>query len=146
MLATAVLGTAKAIAHSFFILMEDRGFDEDAIMTDSQLKTFANPDHYKKFSYFGSSFNGWKDIQVMEDLGTILKSSKMISILHKVEIEFNKSYYIKLARMLKSLPTYSQYSGHIDMFLEIVALPYRAFKDMNRNLKQTWVEGADFII
>jgi hypothetical protein len=145
-MAAAVLGTAKAIAHSFFVLMEDRNFDENAIMTNSQLKTFSNSGHFKRLEHFESSFTGWKDIRVMEDLGTILDSSKMINILHKVEIEFNKDYYTKLSRMLKSLPTYSQYSKHIDFFLEMVALPYESFKTMDRNLKRTWIKKSAFII
>jgi len=145
-MAAAVLGTAKAIAHSFFILMEDRNLDEGAIMTSSQLKIFSNPDQFKKLGHFERNFGGWKDIQVMEDLGTVLSSGRMIDILHEVQIEFNKSYYTKLARMLRSLPTYSQYAKHIDFFIEMVALPYTAFKTMNRDLKQNWVKKSDFII
>jgi len=145
-LATAVLGTIKAIAHSFFALVEDHDFAEQLILTNSQLKTFNNLECFHTSKCFSRDFDGWKDIQIMKDLRTILGSSRMMDILHSAKIGFGKSYYSDLNEMLRSLPIYSQYSEYIDLFLEIVALPYKAFREMNRNLKETWVEGSDFIV
>ena len=143
-LATAVLGTAKAIAHSYFLLLEEMNFGEESVMTPSQRKRYEHGRGY--LSLFNTGFDGWKDIPMTAELGTTLSNDEMVSRMNAAEIEFNKSYYNKLSRMLKSLPTYSEYSNHIDLFLEIVALPYRVFRDMDRNLKNTWVDNSDFVI
>jgi hypothetical protein len=47
---------------------------------------------------------------------------------------------------LRNLSAYQKYSKYIDGLMEVVALPKETIDGMNTNIKENWVEGADFII
>jgi hypothetical protein len=141
-LAKAVVGTVKAISHAFFQLLNDADYDKKMIMTPSQQKA----NSYGDFYFFDKAFCYWKNIEIMKALDAIKNSGEMIEILERGKSTFNKTYFNKLKRMMKKLPTYKEYSEYIDYFLEIVELPDDVLNGRDKELKNAWIKGSSFII
>jgi len=145
-LARAVLGASKAVAHAFFKILDSKDYKKSAVMTPTQQRSPA--DNYKDFYFFDTSFSYWKNIWIMKELDTIKTSSVMTKILNGGgdEINLGSTYFRDLKTKMRKLPTYTEYSEHIDKFLEIVKLPVKALKKRDKELKHTWLKKTKFII
>lgn len=135
-LAGIVLGTAKAIVDSYFQMVESKNFETEYISGSINTEVFC----------FHGSFTSWDKIPIMNDFGTTMKSADMRNALHKYEIKYDKAYINQLTEKLRRLPVYNKYAEYIDGLIELVSLPYNKIEKINRDLKATWIEGADFII
>jgi len=133
MLALTVLGTAKAIIDSFFKMVESNNFDEKYVGRGET-------------NMLDHNFKSWDKVGVTKDIGTTKSSSEMASILNNYEIKYNKSYITELTKKLRGLIAYDQYAGHIDTLIELVSMPYKDLNTINKNIKETWIEGEEFII
>lgn len=141
-LASAVIGTAKAIAHAFFKLLDEADYEKSMIMTKSQL----NSNDYANFRFFDNSFSSWKDIEIMRALDATTDSGRMSEILRNGKIKFTKTFFNKLAKRLTSMSSYREYSEYIDTFIELINLPDDLLAERDKDLKHTWVENEEFII
>ena len=136
-LATIVLGTAKAIIDSFFYLWESSEFD---------IKFLAGGYNPENVDFFDSDFNKWDRMEITRILRATRTSKEMVAILNKYKMSYTKKYIRELKSTLRNLPAYRTYSNYIDTFIELISLPYRKLRRIDRNLKNTWVSGKEFII
>jgi hypothetical protein len=141
-MAEIVVGTVKAVAHSFFKLLDEASYKHSMIMTKSQQSSSDRSDFY----FYDSSFCHWKNIDIMKDLGAIKNSSQMIQIMTEGKVEFGKPFFTSLNKKLRSLPVYKDYSDYIDAFVELVSLPSKELSKRDKELKHTWVGNKEFII
>lgn len=141
-MAEIVVGTVKAVAHSFFKLLDEADYKHSMIMTKSQQSSSSNSDFY----FYDSSFCHWKNIDIMKDLDAVRNSSRMIQIMTEGKIEFGKPFFTGLNKKLRSLPVYADYSDYIDAFIELVSLPSKKLLERDKELKHTWVGNKEFII
>jgi hypothetical protein len=141
-LATAVIGTVKAIAHTFFKLLDEASYKRSMFMTASQQSSI----HPNELLLFDDSFASWQNIEIMKALGATKTSKTMREILHRGKIKFTKPFFDRLSKRLKSLSGYREYSEFIDAFIEIVNLPNDLLFERDKDLKHTWVGNKDFVI
>jgi len=141
-MAEMVIGTVKAIAHSFFKLLDEAGYKHSMIMTKAQQSS----SNINDFRFYDSDFCYWKNIEIMNALNAVRNSSRMIEILGKGKIEFGKPFFTALKKKLRALPVYKEYSGYIDAFVELVSLSDGKLLERDKELKHTWVGNKEFII
>ena len=141
-MAKMVIGTVKAIAHSFFKILDEADYKHSMIMTKKQQ---SSNDQYD-FKFFENDFDLWKDIEITKYFNATKDAVSMKRIFTDGEISFTKPYFTTLGKKLKDLPTYKGYSEHIDRFMELVSLSRNVLIRRDKDLKHTWVEGSDFII
>jgi len=141
-LAVAVLGTAKAIAHSFFKILDEADLKHSMVMLQSQ----ENKNRLFKEEFFDPNFSYWKNIAIIKEFKANKTSREMQTILNDYEITFNAQFFNRIKRLLRGLPTYKEYSKYVDSFLEIVSLPSKELAKIDKDLKRTWVEEKEFII
>lgn len=141
-LARAVIGSVKAVSHAFFKILDAGNHNKKIIMTSTQQKS----NSYEDFYFFDGSFSHWKNIEIMKDMGTTKNSNWMMKALNKGEIALNNTYFRDLEKMIRKLPTYREYSEYLDYFLKVVSLPNNKLKGRDKELKNTWVGKAKFII
>ena len=141
-MAEMVVGTVKAVAHTFFRLLDEASYKHSMIMTTAQQSS----KNVNDFRFYDGDFCYWKNIEIMNALNAVRNSSRMIEILHKGKIEFEKPFFTALKKKLRSLPVYKEYSGYIDAFVELVSLPDKKLLERDKELKHTWVGNKEFII
>lgn len=141
-MAEIVVGTAKAVAHSFFKLLDEAGYKHSMVMT----KTQQSSNDRNNFRFYDNNFCYWKNIDIMNALDAVRNSSRMIEILGKGEIEFGKPFLMNLKKKLRSLPVYKEYSDYIDGFVELINVPDEILLKRDKELKHTWVGNKEFII
>lgn len=134
-LASAVLGTVKAIAHAVFKDIEDNDNDINFV-------TFKGADP----NYFHNNYKTWNNIPIINKYGTEKPNGKMRDILHNGQVSFTKAQTKKIEKTLTELSTYDLYSEHIDSFCEVVGQHMNVLKKQETDLKKTWVEDQAFII
>lgn len=137
-LALMVVGTAKAIIDAYFKMLEAKSFNTEYLGNGIIIS--------KNKSCFNDNFDGWKDIEIMKDFNTTMSSQQLREILHSYKIKYTKEYITKLTEKFRRLPTYNKYAEYIDGLLELISLPKDRISKINTDLKETWVQGADFII
>jgi len=134
-LTLVTLGTAKAIVDSFCKALEANNYSK------KYLKGNISDD-----GYLFSNCKDWTLSPILKDLGIHVKSSyQMCDILNNYNIKFNKTTINQIAKQLRGLSEYRKYSEYIDGLIELISIPSKELK-INRNLKETWVNGEDFII
>ena len=141
-LAEIVMGATKAVTHAFFKLLDESDYKHSMIMTSKQQSSTYDSD----FLFYDSSFCYWKNIEIMKALDAMKNSSEMRTILLEGKISFKTGFFTALKNKFRSLSTYRKYSEYIDAFLELIELPEKELSKRNKNLKQTWIEGEEFII
>jgi len=135
-LARSVLGASKAVIDAFFKILEAGNYKREMLKTRKE-------DHKRLFE---SGYNGWKDVKALKEIQATRSSTQMKNILEKGEISYNKQYFNRLRGMFKSLSTYKKYAKYIDTFLAIVSLPNEKLKNIDTNIKHSWIDGSKFII
>ncbi len=142
-LAAAVLGTVKSIAHAYFRSLEENKFDRAAVMPKSMAKDHSGISLY---TFFDASFGQWAHIDVVQEFKANTSSHNMRNILNKGHMEFTNNFFDNHKRLLRNISTYREYAEYIDMFLDVIRLSDDDLVSIDRNLKHTWVEEAGFII
>jgi len=137
-----VVGTAKAVAHSFFRMLDEGEYKHSMIMT----KTQQSSDDRYDFYFFNDNFSYWKNIEIMKALNAITNSKEMNQILQQSKVDFGKPFQTDLKNKFRALPNYKEYSEYIDGFLELVGLSNKLLKERDKDLKHTWVGNKKFII
>lgn len=140
-LASAVMGSVKAVSHAFYKTAESKSYNKKLFTTE---ETSSN--NYDIYSMFDQRSDVWKDIEIVKDMKATKSAAEMIDILEKGQIKFDKEYISALTKRFRSLNTYSIYAKYIDMFMEILSLPGTELKKMDKDIKHNWLEGKKFII
>jgi len=141
--AEAVLGSVKAISHAFFKMIEESNYDDNLFLTNSMRKADL---HGSMFNFFGDRYKIWTELEITKALKATKTSSEMKAILNRGNINFTKSQMSGIKRKFTSLSTYRKYSEYIDMFMEIASLPTDKLREIDCNLKHTWIGNKKFII
>jgi hypothetical protein len=141
-MAGMVVGTAKAIAHAFFQMLDEAGYKHSMIMTKSQQSSSNRADFY----FFSNDFCHWKNIEITKAFDAVTNSKEMSHILQEAKVDLGKPFQAALKDKLRALPSYKEYSKFIDGFLELIGLPNKALKERDKDLKHTWVGNKEFII
>ena len=141
--AEAVMGSVKAVSHAFFKIIEEGNYNSDLLLTSGMKKADV---HGPAFNFFSDSFDKWNEIGVTKALKATRTSHEMRVILNDGTMSFTKDQIEGMKRKFKSLSTYRKYSEYIDMFMEIASLPIDKLKEIDCNLKHTWIGNKKFII
>jgi hypothetical protein len=127
-IAKAVLGTSKGIVHAIYGMLETAGFNS------TNFKLPANT------QWFNKSFDGWKNNEVAQNMGTICSSGEVFNMLHDGNVQFNKAYFEGLRRRYEKLSSYSEFGKYMDMFLALIRTPAKNHADRDHNMKNNWLE------
>jgi len=127
-IAKAVLGTAKGIVHAIYAMLEDAGFDS------RNLKLPANTQWFQK------SFDGWKNNEVAQNIGTICSSGTVFNMLHDGDVQFNKAYFEGLRRRYEKLSSHNEFGKYMDKFLALIRTPAKSHAARDHNMKNNWFE------
>ena len=127
-IAKAVLGTSKGIVHSIYSMLEDAGFNS------ANFKLPANT------QWFNKSFDGWKNNEVAQNMGTICSSGEVFNMLHDGDVQFNKAYFEGLRRRYEKLSSYNEFGKYMDMFLALIRTPAKSHTERDHNMKNNWLE------
>ena len=135
-LATAVLGTAKAIIDEVFRYTVDNKFSKNYMYSD-----VINREHV-----WAQGFNKWKEISITKDMGCITPSKTMIELLNnssadKITLVFLKKWYSKM----KGLSTYKNYASYIDNLYEILKIDADEFGNCSKVIQENWMGNRDFL-
>jgi hypothetical protein len=145
-LARMFIGSAKAVTHAFFQAMDEADYDESLIIPP-EFKDDLYNDQIRAMIYSPADENDvWKRIELAKQFGAIADNDVMLNRLHNAEISFNAQYLNKWRSRLRNLPTYGEYADYIDGFVDLISLPRVELDKRDRELKSTWLEGAEFII
>lgn len=142
-LAKAVLGSVKAISHAFFKIIEEKAYDTKLFLTAGMGRAETDG---PSFQFFSDDFDKWDELGITKALQATKTSREMRAILNKGDIDFTKSQLDRLKSKFKSLSTYQEYSKYIDMFTEVMFLTPDKLKEIDCNLKHTWIGNKKFII
>lgn len=143
-LAKAVMGSVKAVSHAFFKIAEENGYKDSLFLTEEMER--ARDTQSPAFHFWSDNFDKWSELEITKALKATKSSAEMRAILDRGDITFNRQFCDGLKKKFRSLPTYREYSKYIDMFMEIVSLPTAELKEIDCNLKHTWVDNKKFII
>lgn len=145
-LATLVLGATKAIAHEFFKLLDGGNYDYNLIMTEQIHRNSHVAGCYSRAMLLSDDFSEWKSIGITNAMGTVRSSGRLKDMINNGNFAINKQFITALKKKFKSLSTYREYSEYLDGFIEVISLPAEELNARDKDLRHTWVEGADFII
>lgn len=118
-LATAILGTTKAVSEACYKSMAERGFDLDWIKSE---------DGFLKY---------WK-------AGNKLAISTLVN--EAIPGQVTKALANKSVRKLKELSNYKQYQSEIEEFERLVNMSVNDRKYISLDLKQNWLNDAKLIM
>lgn len=130
-LATAVLGTAKAISHAYFEYLIEEKMSKDIL-------SFTGRWYQDKID--------WKQLPVAAKFHATRSMDQLRDILNNGEIKFDPHFFSTLRKVLRELPTYKDYKSHIDKFLAIVRLPEDVLRSQTKDLKEGWINNANYLI
>lgn len=88
----------------------------------------------------------WKQLPVAAKFHAIRSMDQLRDILNKGEIKFDPHFFSTLRKVLRELPTYKDYKSHIDKFLAIVRLPEDVLRSQTKDLKEGWINNANYLI
>lgn len=147
-LAEAVLDATKAVAHSFFKLLEENNNSLDFIIDKAIYNSIVQNRRSAVDTLFGVNSNvDWsKDSKIATEFGATMPSKTLGGILELANPKPDKALLQSIYSQYKQLPVYSEYEKNVELFNEIVQLPAKALASIDRSLKPAWLEGADFII
>jgi len=141
--AEAVLGSVKAISHAFFKIIEESNYNDNLFLTNNMRRADL---HGPRFNFFANGCEIWTELGITKALKATKTSNKMKAILNQGNINFTKNQIDDIKRKFTSLSTYRKYSEYIDMFMEVASLPTDKLKEIDCNLKHTWIGNKKFII
>lgn len=141
-IASKILGVAKALAHEYFKILDESNYDPSLVVYDDDC------DNHNIYYYdvYNDDFDSWKQIEIIKVFDAHLKTSRVRKILNNGTIRFTKGFFNKLKTGLTSISVYNQYAEYIDPFLQLVQMPAKDLLERDKDLKHTWVEGQEFII
>jgi hypothetical protein len=120
-LARAVLGATKAVSEACYQSMSEKGFDTNWIKPENVDEGFLK------------HWNARKREEV-EDL-----------VNEALPGRVPKTMVNRSVKKLKNLPNYDKYKGEIDEFETLVNMSVRDKKNINLDLKDTWVNNGNLI-
>lgn len=135
-LATYVFGVAKAIIDEVYRHVAHHNFDLEYMF----------PSSLRSDSIWSASFEGWKNIPLVRDLGCVLDSREMIELLHKSSASKITARYLSVwYSKMKDLSTYGTYGRYIDGLYEILKNKTETFRKCDKRLQSNWIEGKEFL-
>lgn len=141
-IATAVVGTVKAISDSYFKLIEQNNYDTK-LLSPSGLYNMYSISLFSKSTEDGEYGDRWKTIEILKHFDATKSSDRMIDILHKGNIALNRPFFDKLTKKLEKLSEYNKYKEHIESFITILSNSYNKLSNLDRDIKHNWVEDKD---
>lgn len=120
-LARAVVGTTKAVAEACYQQMAANGFNTDYISAPGNRKGF------------------------LKDWGA-MSSDKVSQIINTAKPEgVSPALLSRATKKLRGMGTYRKYKSEIEEFLRLVKLSERDRKNINLDLKETWLNNGPLI-
>lgn len=147
-LAEVVLDATKAVAHSFFKIMEENNNDPYMALNEKLFDKMKRDRHNTVDFLFGiSSGIEWeKDSKIANEMRAIMPSKVLGKMLELGEPKPTKALLEEIHDRYRHLPVYAEYERNVELFNEIAGLPDKVLAGMDRGLKEPWLEGSDFII
>ncbi len=135
-LATAVLGTARAIAKEIFKLGANNDYNMNYLF----------PREFYDTNVWHANFSKWNEIPLVRDMKCGTSSKVIKGMLHSSDpANINKEYLKKWYSKLKSMSTYNKHSKHIDTLFEILSHSTDELSTCGTNLKKNWLEGNKYL-
>ena len=136
-IASAVIGTAKAIVEEVYRFVSDKKFNSKYILHQ----------HTRSPRVFDKEFDSWNEVPLTKDLKCVRSSDEMHNLLNDsdmniVDVEFINKWYEKI----KSLSTYTQYSSSIDRLYSILKAPDKKLMSLNLDIREGWVHKNELDI
>jgi hypothetical protein len=136
-LAKAVLGVAKAIIDSTFALADCNGFKSE----------YLTPRELKNVNLYDPTFDGWQNIPLAKDLGSISSSEKMSKIINESNSRaVNASYFNKWMASMRSLPCFEKYESYVEALAEMAKARPSVARGWNREIKDNWLTDKKFFV
>lgn len=136
-LATAVIGTARAIAKEIFRYGAEHDYDIKYLFPE----TFWNK------QIWNANFNSWGDIPLVRDMRCNASSKEIKGLLHNSrESDITKTYLRTWYSKIKGMATYKKHCKYIDALYEILSHSKKDLDDYDRNIKKNWLEGRKYLI
>lgn len=127
--ATAVFGTAQAIAEATYNEALKNKLDKDFILPNK----FNYQDIYK------ATFENWGDIPIAETLGCTTNSKEISEIMNASDRKTISQAYIKNWLIkIRTLSTYDKFSKHIEALGDILSSSDKVLDSFDNNIKNTW--------
>jgi len=147
-LAEAVLDATKAVAHSFFKIMEE---SDNKVSMALEQRVFDKLQHDRlntvDFLFGVSNTIEWeRDSEIAREMRAIMPSKVLGKMLEISEPKPTKRLLEEIHDRYRHLPVYAEYERNVELFNEIASLPDKVLASMDRSLKDPWLEGSDFII
>lgn len=136
--ATAVVGTAQAIAEEIYRRVKDENFR----VTFFKCQGVDYDDHRDLYDI---NFDSWNKIKIARELGCVKSSNDMAKILNASDTSFVTEAYLKRWHEdLTKLSTYKKYAVHIDRLRQILSLPKKTITEVGFDIKENWLNGREF--
>mgnify|MGYP003583170403 CR=1 FL=1 len=127
--ATAVFGTAQAIAEAAYNEALKSGLDREHILP-------------KGFDYKGiyrPTFKKWGEIPLAAALDCVATSKDVAALMDASDRAVIDTAYIKnWLKKIRTLPTYGKFSEHIEALGDILSSSDKALDGLDTNIKKTW--------
>jgi hypothetical protein len=121
-IARAVLGTTKAATESCYHLLADKNYSGDYIMRGED-----------------------DDGSLLSDLG-MLQSDRVEELVNSSDPRrITKPIVDSVAAKLRELPSYEQYRQYVEEFIKLVSLSRNDRKNINYNIKDTWLNSGPVV-
>jgi hypothetical protein len=128
-IATAVFGTAQAIAEASYGVALKNNLDTAFIL----------PDNFKRETLFNKTFKGWGKIPIAEILQCTASSKEISDLMDASDRSVISQEYIKQWLVkIRKLPTYAKFSNYIEALGEILSASDKALDSLETKIKTTW--------
>jgi hypothetical protein len=128
-LCTNIFGTAKAIVENVYNLVIKNELDEEYVL----------PKKYDKTIIYHTNFNDWKNIPLANDVGCIMHSGNLNSIMNKCDRRLVNENFIKFWHdTVQELDTYDKYKKYIDGVFSFLLQSTKNIDGISTNLKKNW--------
>lgn len=135
--ATAVLGTAKAIIDEVWLRIATNEFDPE----------YAFPEKYVNSNIWKPGFDEWKNFPICKDFKCIESSDTLIKQLHESDPNFiNKEFLDSWLIRMKKMSVYKKYDSYINLLYEILNVSSEELQKQDKIIQHTWIENKKFII
>lgn len=154
-LALAVVGASKAVCEEILYMIDASGFEENFIVPAKYRKgawasykgPVNNQDNAGRTHFWTANWqyrtdkeNDWADWPICESFGLRKSSAKIAEILHSAVVR--KEHMTLASKVLRNMSTYRDYKKEIDLFVKICSETKKSLATLNRNIKDTWLNGA----
>lgn len=136
--ATAVIGTVKAITDEVFLRAHDKNFENKYVF----------PAKFRQdLNSLWVTFDRWEDIPLVKSFGCERSSSVMRQILNESKpTQIDKTFLTNWLGKMKKLSTYNKNKKYIKTLHRILQLPFATFNSWDNEIQNNWLTDKKFVI